>query len=82
MGSEPLGGRVCGCPLPAVTLPWGGSGQPLLTLAPLQRIRKATQPLNSWRAASGRDMSAEVINVPFTITLTSSDFTAQPDSST
>uniref|UniRef100_U3J687 Solute carrier family 6 member 7 n=1 Tax=Anas platyrhynchos platyrhynchos TaxID=8840 RepID=U3J687_ANAPP len=46
------------------------------------RIRKATQPLNSWRAASGRDMSAEVINVPFTITLTSSDFTAQPDSST
>ncbi|KAI6079962.1 Sodium-dependent proline transporter [Aix galericulata] len=46
------------------------------------RIQKATQPLNSWRAASGRDVSAEVINVPFTITLTSSDFTAQPDSNT
>ncbi|NWZ31056.1 SC6A7 protein, partial [Asarcornis scutulata] len=37
------------------------------------RIQKATQPLNSWRAAGGRDVSAEVINVPFTITLTSSD---------
>lgn len=63
-------------------MPWGGSGQPLLTLAHLQRIQKATQPLNSWRTASARDVSAEVINVPFTITLTSSDFSAQPDSNT
>uniref|UniRef100_A0A8B9C5E2 Transporter n=1 Tax=Anser brachyrhynchus TaxID=132585 RepID=A0A8B9C5E2_9AVES len=46
------------------------------------RIQKATQPLNSWRTASARDVSAEVINVPFTITLTSSDFSAQPDNGT
>ncbi|NXK54794.1 SC6A7 protein, partial [Chauna torquata] len=37
------------------------------------RFQKATQPLHSWRTATTRDVAREVISVPFTITLTSSD---------
>ncbi|NXF48122.1 SC6A7 protein, partial [Oceanites oceanicus] len=37
------------------------------------RFQKATQPLCSWRTATARDVAGDVIDVPFTITLTSSD---------
>ncbi|NXK99565.1 SC6A7 protein, partial [Mesembrinibis cayennensis] len=37
------------------------------------RFQKATQPLRSWRTATARDVAGEVIDVPFTITLTGSD---------
>ncbi|NXV23710.1 SC6A7 protein, partial [Cepphus grylle] len=37
------------------------------------RFQKATQPLHSWRTATARDVTGDIIDVPFTITLTSSD---------
>ncbi|NXA21378.1 SC6A7 protein, partial [Ibidorhyncha struthersii] len=37
------------------------------------RFQKATQPLHSWRTATAWDVAGDVIDVPFTITLTSSD---------
>ncbi|NXR00542.1 SC6A7 protein, partial [Sagittarius serpentarius] len=37
------------------------------------RFQKATQPLRSWRMATARDTAGDVIDVPFTITLTGSD---------
>lgn len=75
---------MCCQPLPVLMLPSAprGSGQPLLTLAHPQRFQKATQPLNSWRTATARDMARDVIDVPYTITLTSSDFIAPPHGST
>ncbi|KAM9565444.1 sodium- and chloride-dependent taurine transporter-like [Guaruba guarouba] len=45
------------------------------------RFQKARQPLRSWRTATARDAAADVIDVPFTIALTSSDFTAAPHGS-
>lgn len=60
----------------------GDSGQPLLTLAHPQRFQKATQPLHSWRTATAWDAAGDVIDVPFTITLTGSDFTAPPPGGT
>ncbi|KAM6093577.1 sodium-dependent proline transporter-like [Chlamydotis macqueenii] len=42
------------------------------------RFQKATQPLRSWRTATARDVAEDVIDVPFTITLASSDFTVPP----
>ncbi|NXT56851.1 SC6A7 protein, partial [Pluvianellus socialis] len=37
------------------------------------RFQKATQPLHSWRMTTTRDVAGHVIDVPFTITLTSND---------
>ncbi|KAF1645271.1 Sodium-dependent proline transporter, partial [Eudyptes chrysocome] len=37
------------------------------------RFQKATQPLSSWRMATAQDMARDIIDVPFTITLTDSD---------
>ncbi|NXV52918.1 SC6A7 protein, partial [Uria aalge] len=37
------------------------------------RFQKATQPLHSWRTATAQDVTGDIIDVPFTITLTSSD---------
>ncbi|XP_042648664.1 sodium-dependent proline transporter-like [Tyto alba] len=45
------------------------------------RFQKATLPLRSWRTATARDVAGDVIDVPFTITLTGSDFSAPPHSS-
>ncbi|XP_034972302.1 sodium-dependent proline transporter isoform X2 [Zootoca vivipara] len=39
------------------------------------RFRKAIRPLNSWRSASSRDASHEIIDVPYTVNLTDNDFT-------
>lgn len=80
---ETLCSHACCCPFPQrwCPLPRGASGQPLLTLAHPQRFQKATQPLRSWRTATAQDVAENVINVPFTITLTSSDFTVQPHGS-
>nr|XP_028581320.1 sodium-dependent proline transporter-like [Podarcis muralis] len=39
------------------------------------RFRKAIRPLNSWRTASSRDASHEIIDVPYTVNLTDNDFT-------
>lgn len=59
--------------------PWRLGAAPL-TLTP-QRFQKARQPPRSWRSGSARDVAGDVIDVPFTITLASSDFTAEPHSS-
>lgn len=48
------------------------SKSPVLSL---QRFRKAIRPLNSWRSASGRELPHQVIDVPYTVNLTDSDFT-------
>ncbi|XP_074937966.1 sodium-dependent proline transporter-like [Phalacrocorax aristotelis] len=45
------------------------------------RFQKATQPLCSWRTATARDVAGDVIDVPFTITLTGNDFNAPPHGS-
>ncbi|KAM9247624.1 sodium-dependent proline transporter-like [Leptosomus discolor] len=45
------------------------------------RFQKATQPLCSWRTATGRDAARDIIDVPFTITLTAGAFTAPPHGS-
>ncbi|NXC69824.1 SC6A7 protein, partial [Anhinga anhinga] len=37
------------------------------------RFQKATQPLHSWRTVTARDVAGDVIDVPFTITLTGND---------
>ncbi|NXN76689.1 SC6A7 protein, partial [Himantopus himantopus] len=37
------------------------------------RFQKATQPLHSWRTATAWDVAGDVIDVPFTITLTGSE---------
>ncbi|KAM3837396.1 sodium-dependent proline transporter-like [Vipera latastei] len=39
------------------------------------RFRKAIRPLNSWRSASARELPHQVIDVPYTVNLTESDFT-------
>nr|XP_025973394.1 sodium-dependent proline transporter-like [Dromaius novaehollandiae] len=45
------------------------------------RFQKATQPLRSWRTATARDAAeVVVIDVPFTITLTSSDLAGSYES--
>ncbi|CAM9600524.1 unnamed protein product [Bubo scandiacus] len=59
----------------------GDSGLPLLTVTHPQRFQKTTQPLRSWRTATARDMAGDVVNVPFAITLSGSDFTATPHGS-
>ncbi|KAM6140427.1 LOW QUALITY PROTEIN: sodium-dependent proline transporter-like [Pterocles gutturalis] len=46
------------------------------------RYHKATQPLRSWRTATTRDVTEDVIDVPFTITLTGSDSIVPPQGST
>ncbi|XP_060627320.2 sodium-dependent proline transporter-like [Anolis sagrei] len=38
------------------------------------RFRKAISPLNSWRMATGREISQAVIEVPYTVNLTDHDF--------
>ncbi|XP_013931209.1 PREDICTED: sodium-dependent proline transporter-like [Thamnophis sirtalis] len=48
------------------------------------RFRKAIRPLSSWRSASSRELPPQVIDVPYTVNLTDSDFTGGwqlPDSS-
>ncbi|XP_074996700.1 sodium-dependent proline transporter-like [Calonectris borealis] len=45
------------------------------------RFQKAIQPLRSWRTATAQDVAGDVIDVPFTITLTGSDFATLPHSS-
>ncbi|XP_032075566.1 sodium-dependent proline transporter-like [Thamnophis elegans] len=39
------------------------------------RFRKAIRPLSSWRSASCRELPPQVIDVPYTVNLTDSDFT-------
>ncbi|XP_030055158.1 sodium-dependent proline transporter isoform X2 [Microcaecilia unicolor] len=42
------------------------------------RFKKSIRPLNSWRTANGqRDISSEVIDVPYTVNLTEQDFIGQ-----
>lgn len=69
-------------PLPAIrTFAWdldGGGGQlepcPKPPLLSSQRFRKAIRPLSSWRSASSRELPHQVIDVPYTVNLTDSDF--------
>ncbi|XP_021239749.1 sodium-dependent proline transporter-like [Numida meleagris] len=44
------------------------------------RFHKATQPFRSWGTGSAGAAAEDIIEVPFTITLTGSDFTAPPHS--
>lgn len=61
---------------------WGQSkGSPCSPLPTPQRFQKAAQPLRSWRTATTREAPQDVIVVPFTITLTDSNFTTPPYSS-
>ncbi|NXX13854.1 SC6A7 protein, partial [Podargus strigoides] len=65
---------ICVCAVPSLQLPlWAALalGRESGTLS--DRFQKATQPLRSWRTATARDVTRGVIDVPFTITLTSSD---------
>ncbi|NXT23891.1 SC6A7 protein, partial [Syrrhaptes paradoxus] len=65
---------VCMGVLTCLQIPLGAAlalGRESGTLS--DRFHKATQPLRSWRTATARDVTEDVIDVPFTITLTSSD---------
>ncbi|KAK2517600.1 sodium-dependent proline transporter-like protein [Columba guinea] len=74
---------VCMGVLTCLQIPLGAAlalGRESGTLS--DRFQKATQPLHSWRTATARDVAGDVIDVPFTITLTGSDFTAPPPGGT
>ncbi|XP_015685928.1 sodium-dependent proline transporter-like, partial [Protobothrops mucrosquamatus] len=67
---------VCMGVLSCIQIPlWAGIALCKESGTLVARFRKAIRPLNSWRSASGRELSHQVIDVPYTVNLTDSDFT-------
>ncbi|XP_039214656.1 sodium-dependent proline transporter-like isoform X2 [Crotalus tigris] len=67
---------VCMGVLSCIQIPlWAGIALCKESGTLVARFRKAIRPLNSWRSASGRELPHQVIDVPYTVNLTDSDFT-------